>query len=141
MLPSKTIIDADTLKAIITYRLQVMAGYTRDVILPALSEEKKRAGKAGQALLSRARTVLVRDTTLMKEVQKTKLATVLDNFQSLRVTYQFRVKLQEIWSRSTASQKELIEALQEWCVQAEATGIETLRRFSMRLKTYVPQEA
>lgn len=139
MLPSKTQIDADTLKAIIAYRLQVMAGYTRDVILPALSEEKKRAGKAGQALLSRARTVLVRDTTLMKEAHKTKLASVLENFQSLRVTYQFRVKLQEIWSRSTASQKELIEALQEWCAQAEATGIETLRRFSMRLKTYVPQ--
>jgi stearoyl-CoA desaturase (delta-9 desaturase) len=141
MLLSKTQIDSDTLKAIIAYRLQVMSGYTRDVILPALKEEKKRAGKAGQALLSRARTVLVRDTSFMKDIQMTKLTTVLENFQSLRVVYQFRVKLQDIWSRSTASQKELIEALQEWCQQAEATGIETLRRFSQRLKTYVPQEA
>ena len=65
---------------------------------------------------------------------------VLENFQSLRVIYQFRIKLQDIWARSTASQKELLDALQEWCQQAEATGIETLRRFAARLKTYVPQE-
>jgi stearoyl-CoA desaturase (delta-9 desaturase) len=57
------------------------------------------------------------------------------------MVYQFRLKLQDIWSRSTISQNELLEALQEWCRQAEATGNEALQRFSQRLKTYVPQEA
>lgn len=141
MLPSKTYIDTDTLKALITYRLQVMSRYTREVVLPTLHEEKKRAGKASQALFSRARTVLVRDASIMKAPQKLRLAALLDNVQSLRVIYQFRLKLQDIWSRSTASQKDLIEALQDWCQQAEATGIEALRAFAARLKTYVPQEA
>ncbi|OGT38369.1 MAG: aminotransferase, partial [Gammaproteobacteria bacterium RIFCSPHIGHO2_12_FULL_38_14] len=134
-IPTKTKVDVDTLKALITYRFQVLARYTREVILPALYEEKKRSSAKGRALLHSARSVLVRDTSLMKKSQTMRLATVLENFQSLRVVYQFRLRLQEIWSRSTASQKELLEALQEWCQQAEATGIEALRQFSKRLKT------
>jgi stearoyl-CoA desaturase (delta-9 desaturase) len=138
MLATKTAVDADTLTALITYRLQVMARYTREVIVPALREEKKHAGKTGRALFSRAKTMLVRDASLMKAPQQARLAELLANCQSLQVVYQYRQNLQAIWNRSTASQKELLEALQEWCRQAEATGIEALQSFSARLKTYVP---
>lgn len=137
-LAHKTVIDTDTIKAFISYRMHLMAQYSREVVLPVLREEKTRAGSAGRKLLSRARTILVRETSLMPASQKRRLADLLDNFQSLKVIYQFRMRLQTIWNLSTASQKELMEALQEWCHQAEATGIETLKRFSMRLKTYVP---
>lgn len=140
MAPGKNCIDTDTLKAIISYRFQVMSRYSREVVMPVLREEKKRAGKTSRLLLRRAKTVLIRDASIMKASQQVKLASVLENFQSLRIIYQFRINLQEIWGRSTASQKELIDALQEWCQQAEATGIETLRRFSAHLKTYVPQQ-
>ncbi|MBX3708687.1 MAG: fatty acid desaturase [Gammaproteobacteria bacterium] len=139
MLPTKTCIDTDTLKAIIMYRFQVMSRYSREVVMPVLQEEKKRASKASKMLLCRAKTILVCDSSIMKASQRLRLAAVLENFQSLRVIYQFRIKLQDIWNRSTASQKELLDALQEWCQQAEATGIETLHKFSCRLKTYVPQ--
>src|SRR3990167_4464391 len=64
-LPTKTSIDTDTLTAIITHRFQVMARYTGEVILPALQEERKRASKTSLRLLARARTILVRETTLM----------------------------------------------------------------------------
>lgn len=139
LLPSKTVVDKETLTALITYRFQLTAGYTREVIMPMLREEKKRAGKNSRLLLRRAKTILVRDTSLMQASQKLRLANLLDNFQTLRLVYQYRVKLQEIWGRSTANQKELLEALQEWCQQAEATGIEALRRFSCQLKMVVPQ--
>ncbi len=138
---AKAMIDTDTLKAIIAYRFQLMSSYASEVVLPALHEEKKRACKASQALLRRAGTILVRDDSIMKDSQKARLAAVLENFQSLNIVYEYRVKLQAIWSRSTASQKELLDALQEWCHQAEATGIEALLNFAQRLKTYVPQEA
>lgn len=139
--PSKNHIDGDTLKAIISYRLQVMAHYAREVVMPVVREEEKRACKKRLELLREASTVLVRDASIMKAAQTVRLKKVLDNFQSLQVVYQFRLKLQEIWSRSTASQKELLEALQEWCRQAEATRIDGLRQFSRHLKTYVPSEA
>lgn len=141
LVATKTDVDTDTLKALISYRFQVLARYTREVVLPMLREERKRAGKTGSLLLRRARTVLVSDTSIMGASQKKRLATVLENFHSIRIVYQFRLKLQEIWGRSTASQKELLEALQEWCKQAEATKIESLLVFVRHLKTYVPREA
>ncbi len=139
MLSGKTQIDTDTLKALITYRFQVMARYTREVVIPSLRQEKKKAAKDARSMLRRARIVLTRDASIMKLSQQQRLANLLENFQSLRVIYQFRVKLQDIWSRRTATQKELLDALQEWCQQAEATGIEALLLFSNRLKMYVPQ--
>ncbi|HLB57252.1 MAG TPA: transposase, partial [Gammaproteobacteria bacterium] len=82
------------------------------------------------------KTVLVRDASLMKPAQQKRLSSVLTHFQTLRVVYQLRMKLQDIWNLSAASPKELIEALQEWCQQAEATRIEPLMRFVRHLKTY-----
>jgi stearoyl-CoA desaturase (delta-9 desaturase) len=141
LLPSKTAIDTDTLSALIAYRLQVLARYSKEVILPLLNEEKKRASKTSRALLSCARTLLIRDTSLVSMAQQARLAKILEMSHSLRIVYQFRSKLQEIWGKSTASQKELLDALQEWCQQAEATGIDALHRFSKHLKMYVPQDS
>lgn len=135
--PSKTSIDTETLKVVISNRFQVMSRYARSVIGPALSQEKKRATQASRRLLFRARSLLIRDTAILKKSHQLRLSKVLENFQSLKIIYQFRMKLQDIWSRSTASQKELLEALQEWCQQAEATGIEVLVKFTQQLKTFV----
>jgi stearoyl-CoA desaturase (delta-9 desaturase) len=135
---TKTQVDIDTLKAIILYRFQVMSRYAYDVMLPLLNEEKKRAGKAGGALLRRARTILIRDDSIMQASQKIRLEAVLNHFHTLRIVYQLRMKLQDIWGRSTATQKELLEALQKWCQEAEAAGIPALLGFVYRLKTYVP---
>lgn len=135
---TKQAIDVDTIKALINYRFQVLARYSREVMLPMLREERKRASKATRHLLRRAKPVLVRDEFVMEPTQKVRLTSLLDNFQSLRLVYQFRQRLQAIWGKSTATQAELLQALQDWCQQAEATGNEALRRFSLHLKTYVP---
>ena len=137
-LSSKTYLDTDTIKALITHRLQVMSHYTREVIIPLLKDEKKRASKTGATLLRFARTALIRESSLLKPKQSKRLQNILEHFQTLRVIYQLRIKLQTIWAHSTATQKELLEALQEWCQQAEATRLEPLMRFVKNLKTYVP---
>jgi stearoyl-CoA desaturase (delta-9 desaturase) len=129
VMPTKTMIDAETLKAFISYRMQLMSRYSREVVIPVLREERKRASKASRSYLRRAKTVMIRDASIMKASQQVRLANLLENFQSLREIYQYRMKLQDIWNRRSATQKELLEALQEWCQQAEATGIETLRAF------------
>lgn len=135
---AKTTIDLDTVKALLTNRFQVMANYSKTVIFPVLREESHRAGVAGRNILRRARKLLIRDTSLIDPRSQKDLEGVLQQHRSLSVVYQYRLKLQNIWAKSTASQKELVEALQEWCRQAEATGIEVLREFVQRLKAYVP---
>lgn len=137
---NKSAVDLDTLKAVLTHRFQVLAHYSKDVILPVLREERRRAGLAGQNMLSRMRKVLVRDTSLIGHNDKQRLENVLEKHQSLAVVYQYRAKLQGIWAKSAATQKELVEALQEWCRQAEAAGIDALREFVKHLKGYMPQK-
>ncbi len=137
--PGKTHIDDETVKVILINRFQVLARYSKEVMLPVLGEEYRRAGNAGSAMLHRVRTLLIRETSLIDASQKQRLTKVLEHCQSLRVVYQFRLKLQNIWAHSTVTQKELLDALQEWCRQAEASGIVALREFVAHLKTYVLQ--
>ena len=141
LVEGKSSVDIDTLKAVITNRFQVMANYSKTVMMPVLREERRKAGEASQRMLKRIRTLMIRETSLVKPEKQQHLESVLEKHHSLHVVYQYRLKLQNIWARSTATQKELVEALQEWCRQAEATGIEALREFVKHLKAYVPQQA
>ena len=136
---AKSCIDIDTIKAIITNRFQVMSRYSKEVIVPVLREERGRAGLAGARMLKRARKLLVREPSLVDSEGMQQLEQTLESYSALKVVYQLRLKLQAIWARSTASQKELVDALQDWCRQAEATGIDALREFAGRIKAYVPQ--
>jgi stearoyl-CoA desaturase (Delta-9 desaturase) len=69
------------------------------------------------------------------------LETVLRSSQSLKTVYSYKQRLQEIWKGSNLSQESLLHALQEWCRQAEAAGIQVLIDFAFRLRGYVRQMA
>lgn len=133
---AKSYIDMDTVKAVIMNRFQILSHYTKDVMLPVWQEECKRAGDAGKALLTRAKNLLIRTEILLDDASKQRLATILDKSHTLQAVYHYRQRLQAIWDKTTASQKELIESLQEWCRQAEASGIEALCHFANNLKSY-----
>jgi len=137
--PGKMSVDIETLKALLTNRFQVMARYSTQVILPVLREEKRRAGEAGYVVFRRLKTLLIRDVSLVDTSSKQHLTLALEKYENLSVVYQYRLKLQNIWARSCATQKELVDALQEWCRQAEGTGIASLRKFVNHLKEYVTQ--
>lgn len=141
MVPGKIRVDVDTLSAIITNRLQVMAQYANQVVQSVYSEELQRAEGAYRRVLRRARDLLVRNETLMTEENKRRLETVLNDSQSLQVVYEYRQRLQAIWRQRTASQEKLLQSLQEWCKQAEATGIRALEEFSRTLRSYSLQPA
>lgn len=134
--PGKTAVDADTLTAILTNRFQLMAQYSRNVILPVLRNEVPST-----SVYKRLKTLLVREASLVDEAGHKDLEDLLIKNESLNRVYQFKLKLQNIWARSTATQKELVEALQDWCKQAEEAGIESLRKFVPYLKAYMPQGA
>ena len=138
-LRGKTTIDAETIKALMRNRFQVLAEYSKKVILPVLREEQAKASGTGRALLSRLRALLIRETSLLDSHGKQYLATALDQFKKLGTTYQLRLQLQNLWQQTSATQKELVESLHLWCQQAEGTGIKALRDFSGYLKTYVLQ--
>ena len=54
--------------------------------------------------------------------EQAQLQEILAQGSALKTIYDFRNELQEVWHRTTANQLEMLERLQNWCQQAEATG-------------------
>ncbi len=136
ILDCKEKVDMETVRAVIINRLHVMAQYTREVILPVLRQERQHTDASWKRLLRQARGLLIRDVSLIDARARGRLDRVLGQFSNLRTVYQYRQKLQAVWGRSATSHENLLKALQEWCSQAEATGIQALEEFSRRLRGY-----
>jgi stearoyl-CoA desaturase (delta-9 desaturase) len=129
-------VDMETLRAVFANRLNVMSNYAREVLLPVLRQEYRCRDGACRKRLRSARRLLVRNPAIMDATSRGILESVLDRFSTLRTVYQYRERLQGIWSRSATSHEHLLQALQEWCQQAEATGVQALQDFAQRLKGY-----
>ena len=81
----------------------------------------------------------MREQNLIDKLEHKKLVFLLQKQKMLNLVYQYKLSLQDIWSRTSASQKELLEALHHWCKSAEESGIEGLKHFAQRIKSYVTQ--
>ena len=137
----KAHIDLDTLRALMQNRFQVMARYRREVIVPVLQEEKARASEATRAFFRRAGALLHREESLISERGRERLSRLTAEHESLAAIYHYRLRLQEIWSRTSQNSQEMVEALREWCREAEESGIRALQEFSAKLKAYTVMPA
>lgn len=79
-----------------------------------------------------------REDSLLSSKAKARLSDLLEAREQLRVVYAYKQSLQNVWLKTAATQKELIDALQQWCRQAEESGLEVLKQFAQQLKGYVP---
>ncbi len=79
---------------------------------------------------------MVRETTLLDPRSRRWLHKALELNATLNTVYAMKQKLADIWQRSAATQEHLRRAIEDWCRQAEATGIEALRDFSLKLRAY-----
>jgi len=141
ILEGKEIIDLETVRAVLRNRMYVMASYARDVIYPVLRQQRRDCDASCKRVLRRARGLLVRDASLINELAHSRLEQILSRFHDLKIVYQYRQQLQSVWASKVTSQEMLRKALQDWCQQAEATGIAALQEFSRRLRGYSLQPA
>ena len=135
----KTMVDLDTLKAVITNRMHVAARYARDVIRPVSRKELCGEDAACRRVYRQARRLLVRDESHLDETSRERLARLLEKSPTLATVVEYRKKLQDVWERTTASQEALLQSLQDWCRQAEASGIRSLAEFAHTLRSYTLQ--
>ena len=129
-------VDLDTLRALIQHRFQVMAQYRRTVIKPVFNQEKARACDATRGLYNRAQRLLHRDQRFFEPRHKNRLATLTAHNQTLATIYDYRLRLQAIWSQTSRNSSEMLDALSQWCRDAEASGIQALQDFVNTLKGY-----
>jgi len=137
----KNIIDVDTVTAVVRNRFHILTLYGRRVILPVLREELRRADESCRKLFRRARKPLVREDVQLDAETSETLTAALSQSKTLETVYQFKQQLKALWGRSAANQEKLLQNLQEWCHQAEQTGIQTLQDFARSLRGYSLQPA
>ncbi len=126
--------DADLLHAVITHRYDVLTRYTRSTKSAYAQELDKLRGALPD--VAKVRRWLNLDQNTLKPTEKAELLSVLAKSDRLKTIYQMRQELIALWSRSTASSEQLVRQLQDWCQKAEASGIEALSQFSLRLRSY-----
>lgn len=134
----KAVIDMDTLQAVITNRYDVMAKYTKSLGKAWRSEiaQLREKKQFEDRFLKLAKKYLQREPSKLEAPQKQQLSELLAHSVALKTMHDMRVELGLIWERSTVSREQLVQQLQDWCVRAEASGIQTLYDFSRRLRTY-----
>ena len=54
----------------------------------------------------------------------------------METIYQMKQGLLQVWKKRTANKDDLLIAMQDWCKQAEESGIRALADFSHSLKQY-----
>ncbi|GIX22201.1 MAG: aminotransferase [Gammaproteobacteria bacterium] len=131
---AKDTVDLDTVRAVARARLHLMAHYADTVIKPVWREELRRARGAGRDLLRRARKALLWSRERLQPSMHEALERTLEISDGVRTVYQQRERLREIWARSYASQEALVQAVADWCREAEQSGIEALQRFAASLR-------
>jgi len=134
---AKDHIDLDTVRAVIASRFLLMAQFAREVVKNVHREELKNADRTDKerlTLLKRAKRLMVREPRLLDDAARARLDQALEQSQTLKTVYGMKQKLADIWQRSATTQEQLIHALQDWCHEAEATGIQALRNFAAKVR-------
>ena len=133
---SKAKIDQDTMRALITSRIMVMSQYTRKVLLPTLREETRRSAAHCRPLLKRLRKMLPTLEHRLTPFDRDQFQQLLQQHPRLREVMFYRNRLQEIIRARNEGYRVMCIRLDQWCVEAEQTGIHGLQEFARRLCRY-----
>ena len=125
--------DDETLKALMAHRFSVMKAYWRSVIVPVLQHE---AQAASASIAGRLKRALANDGRWLDEPTRAKLAAIVAQRPSLATVVEHRQRLTALLDRAGRGSSEVIEALQQWCRDAEASGIQSLADYARRLRGY-----
>jgi stearoyl-CoA desaturase (delta-9 desaturase) len=128
--------DFETLKAVVGSRLHVMADYGRMVVKRVHREEVRNAPNETRGKLKPLGRLMLRADERLNELERGALQEALSLSQRLEVVYGFRQRLQAIYEQRSASRESLLNLLQEWCQQAEKTGIQALQDYARILRGY-----
>ena len=136
---AKTVCDVDTVRAVLANRYEVLAKYAKVLqrtYLEEIVQLKQRMPDLGKLDIKRVKHWLHIEVTELTEREKLKLGLVIQTCQKLNIAYTLRQDLVAIWHRSTATKEQMVKDLEDWCHRAEASGIEALKEFSRRLRSY-----
>ncbi|MGB6055290.1 MAG: acyl-CoA desaturase [Burkholderiaceae bacterium] len=134
----KLVADFDTLQSVLANRYDVMAKFAKSLKHTWQGELKRLEGKAKieAKILKSSRKLLRRAPDKLEGAQKQQLTELFAHSKALQTIHEMRTELVALWGRSHFTREQLLQQLQDWCARAEASGIQALRDFSLRLRSY-----
>jgi len=138
--PNIAMPDGETIKALLAHRFQAMTDYQRNVLKPALREEAAAAGAKLRSLLPRQlRKGIADDGRWLKPDAREQLQAFIEQRPRIRTLIEHRARLAAVLEARGHDATAMLQNLQAWCREAEASGNRALQEFSMRLKGYALQ--
>ncbi len=136
--PVKARCDLETVNAVVANRFQVMADFFHQVVKRVYREELKALrGRAERGLVKRAVSLLRRPVNAGARSPAEQATETLGSIcPRLQIVLTMKERLQETWNSAHTSPEQFMAKLEEWCIQAENSGIAVLRDFSSRLRGY-----
>lgn len=137
----KKVIDVETVRAIIHNRFHIVKLYGRKVIRPVLRKERQLANNYCRALYRRARKLMTREDIKLDSNALATIKEATSQSQALATVYEFKQRLKELWVNTAQNHAKRVQRLQNWCVEAEQTGIDVLQDFANYLRGYTELRA
>jgi len=135
--PNIHVPDADTLRALLAHRFHAMTEYQRHVLVPALREEAAQAGaKLRTWLPTRLRRGLVDDGRWLKPDAREQMQRWVEQHPRIHALVEHRRRLAAVLEARSHDAAERLRQLQQWCQEAEASGIRVLQDYAARLRGY-----
>ncbi|MFP3874133.1 MAG: fatty acid desaturase [Thiohalophilus sp.] len=129
-------LDMETLRAVVRNRFHILKVYGHQVVKPVLRAERDSLDQSYRKLYRRLRRWMTREDLQLDAHDNQVLATALKQNQTLETVYRFKQRLKALWISSAENPALRLHWLQQWCAEAERTGIAVLAEFSDYLKGY-----
>ena len=136
MVPGKRDLDVETVQALVSNRFHVMADYAKRVLSRVHAEEIAKIESSRRGFLKPVRSLLIREESLLSGEARQRLERALAYSDALKTVYRSKRQLQALWQQRHATHEHLVEALREWCRQAEGSGVRALAEFARTLPAY-----
>ena len=134
---AKKTCDEMTLQAVIRHRYDVMRRYSEQLSQACRSEIKQLQRETQQCFLMSAVGKWLREDNLLMTVdEQHHLQKVMNLSPVLRTIVTMKNELVEIWTKTNVTKSQLLNQLQDWCLRAENSGIQSLNQFAKTLKAY-----
>ncbi len=137
--PTKFEVDAQTLQAVIAHRYDVLAKYAKSMKATAKAEVasmRSRGHEQPAAGVLAIRKWLHLDVKALPVERREQVELALQHSPALKTTWSMRQELTHLWERSTLNTEQMVSQLKDWCERAEKSGVEPLKDFSLRLRSY-----
>ena len=133
-------VDPALLQSVIANRYDLMARYARE-LRRAVRAELRRVRAAGGAksqvrALRAARRLVGREPQSLDASAREAIDTAAQGNAALLSLLSMREELAKVWEHSSASAEQLRQQLQDWCLQAEHSGVAALQMLSLRVRSY-----